>query len=186
MKGLFITFTPQYVREEDTEEIMEIIGIFAASDNVMRSLTITEKNAGTYTSFVDDGNSGTVELSYNSGSFAVFSSPLQLKIGDTLQGRRSSYSMSGFLKLTGSSYNRILSFKFGIAEDTSDLITINSDSAGTYIDIANTGTNGTLTYSKNGGAYATFPSSLTLNGGDTIRFKRTTTSAIGDITIYGN
>ncbi|MFZ1693794.1 MAG: hypothetical protein WAT74_11395, partial [Flavobacteriales bacterium] len=62
-------------------------------------------------------------------------------------------------------------------------LTVRADFADTYTVTANDGSSGTITFSKNGGAFAAFSSPLVLANGDTIEVRRTTTSAAGWVTI---
>ena len=78
-----------------------IKGLFSAGDDTMETLTIDSDNVGTYTSIADDGNSGTITLSKNGGSYNVFSSPLVLVSTDTLTVKRTSSTLAGYYKLTG-------------------------------------------------------------------------------------
>ena len=57
--------------------------------------------------------------------------------------------------------------------------TVTDDEAGTYGTYTQTGTNGTVTYSKNGGGYAALSGSISLAIGDTITVRRTTTTNAG-------
>jgi len=76
-----------------------------------------------------------------------------------------------------------LNLKFGWAAGNGDTIawTVTSDEAGTYATYTPTGTNGTITYSKNGGAYAALSGSITLAVSDTIAVRRTTTTNAGSV-----
>ncbi|HNR55508.1 MAG TPA: hypothetical protein PKJ19_10085 [Flavobacteriales bacterium] len=78
-------------------------------------------------------------------------------------------------------------FQWAIGHDTTLLFTVQTGdhAIGTYTAIADSGSNGTITVSKNGGAFAAFSSPLTLVVGDTIRFRRTTYSAAGWVRITG-
>jgi hypothetical protein len=77
-------------------------------------------------------------------------------------------------------------FTFAATEDTSDLLTIVSGvNNGTYTATTNDGSSGTITFSKNGGAYTSFSSPLVLDNGDTIQVKRTTTTGAGFVQITG-
>ena len=60
------------------------------------------------------------------------------------------------------------------------LWTVTADEAGTYSTYTPTGTNGTLTYRKNGGGYAAL-SAITLAVSDTITVRRTTTTNAGSV-----
>lgn len=62
---------------------------------------------------------------------------------------------------------------------TLSAITIDSDSAGTYLTTTNDGSSGTITFSKNGGAFAAFSSPLVLAVSDTLSIKRTTITTAG-------
>ena len=61
------------------------------------------------------------------------------------------------------------------------LWTVTADEAGSYGTYTPTGTNGTVTYSKNGGAYAALSGSITLAVSDTITVRRTTTTNAGSV-----
>jgi hypothetical protein len=75
-----------------------IKGLFSGTNDQMEQLTIDADNAGTYTAITDDGSSGTISLEVN-GSPATL--PFTLAIGDTLDAERSTFTASGFFKLTG-------------------------------------------------------------------------------------
>ena len=79
----------------------------------------------------------------------------------------------------------ILVFSFDSGEGETTLITIDSNSEASYSATTNDGSSGTITFSKNGGAYASFTSPLNLAIGDTIQVKRTTTTAIGNVNLSG-
>ena len=76
-----------------------------------------------------------------------------------------------------------LNLKFGWAAGNGDTLTwtVTADEAGTYGTYTPTGTNGTITYSKNGGAYAALSGSITLAVSDTIAVRRTTTTNAGSV-----
>lgn len=76
-------------------------------------------------------------------------------------------------------------FTFESGHDTSSLVTIDADSAGTYTSSSQDGASGTITYSKNGGAYAAFSNPTTYANGDTLAVKRTVTTALGWVKITG-
>lgn len=65
------------------------------------SITISDRNSGTYTSISDDGASGSITLNHNGGGFVAFSSPLVLADTDTLIIRRSITTAAGWVELTG-------------------------------------------------------------------------------------
>ncbi len=73
--------------------------------------------------------------------------------------------------------------KFGWAAGDGDTLTwtVTADEAGTYGTYTPTGTNGTITYSKNGGGYAALSGSITLAVSDTITVRRTTTTSEGSV-----
>lgn len=73
--------------------------------------------------------------------------------------------------------------KFGWAAGNGDTLTwtVTTDEAGTYGTYTPTGTNGTITYSKNGGGYAALSGSITLAVSDTITVRRTTTTSAGSV-----
>jgi hypothetical protein len=62
---------------------------------------------------------------------------------------------------------------------TLSAVIIDTDSAGTYLTTTNDGSSGSITFSKNGGAFATFSSPLVLNIGDTLSIKRTIIGTAG-------
>lgn len=74
---------------------------------------------------------------------------------------------------------------FKAANDTMETLTIDADNAGTYTSITDDGGSGSITLSKNGGAYASFSSPLTLAVSDTLVVKRTTTTNLGFYKITG-
>ena len=74
---------------------------------------------------------------------------------------------------------------FKAANDTMETLTIDADNAGTYTSITDDGGSGSITLSKNGGAFATFSSPLVLAVSDTLVVKRTTTTNLGFYKITG-
>jgi len=77
--------------------------LFATGNDTMETLTVDADQAGVYTSISDDGSSGTITLNYNGGGFVSFASlnPLTLVATDTLIIKRTVFSASGYVKLTG-------------------------------------------------------------------------------------
>ena len=73
--------------------------------------------------------------------------------------------------------------KFGWGAGNADTLvwTVTDDEAGTYNTYTPTGTNGTLTYSKNGGGYAALSGTIVLAVSDTITVRRTTTTNAGSV-----
>ena len=61
------------------------------------------------------------------------------------------------------------------------LWTVTADEAGTFMTYTPTGTNGTLTYSLNGGGYAALSGTIVLAVNDTITVRRTTTTNAGSV-----
>ena len=76
-------------------------------------------------------------------------------------------------------------FTWESGDDTTSTVTIDADSAGTYTSSTTDGASGTITYSKNGGAYAAFSNPTTYANGDTLAVKRTVTTALGWVKITG-
>jgi hypothetical protein len=74
-------------------------------------------------------------------------------------------------------------FKSG--SDTMETLTIDTESAGTFTSIADDGGSGSITLSKNGGAFAAFSSPLVLANTDTLVVKRTTTTSAGFFKVIG-
>jgi len=74
---------------------------FLIGDDQTGDLTIDADNAGTFTSTSDDGSSGTITFSINSGAFAAFVNPTVLGIGDTIAANRTITTGLGFAKITG-------------------------------------------------------------------------------------
>jgi hypothetical protein len=74
---------------------------------------------------------------------------------------------------------------FKAANDTMETLTIDADNAGTYTSITDDGGSGSITLSKNGGAFGAFSSPLTLAVSDTLVVKRTTTTNLGFYKITG-
>jgi hypothetical protein len=64
-------------------------------------------------------------------------------------------------------------------------LTIDADNAGTYTSISDDGSSGTITLSKNGGAFGAFSSPLVLVATDTLDVKRTTSTGVGFFKIVG-
>jgi hypothetical protein len=74
-------------------------------------------------------------------------------------------------------------FKSG--SDTMETLTIDTESAGTFTSISDDGGSGTITLSKNGGAFAAFLSPLVLVNTDTLVVKRTITTNAGFFKLIG-
>lgn len=74
-----------------------------------------------------------------------------------------------------------LKFGWGAGDADTLVWTVTSDEAGTYGTYTPTGTNGTITYSKNGGGYAALSGSIVLAVSDTITVRRTTTTNAGSV-----
>jgi hypothetical protein len=74
-----------------------------------------------------------------------------------------------------------LKFGWGAGDADTLVWTVTSDEAGTYGTYTPTGTNGTITYSKNDGGYAALSGSIVLAVSDTITVRRTTTTAAGSV-----
>jgi hypothetical protein len=74
-------------------------------------------------------------------------------------------------------------FKSG--NDTMETLTIDAESAGTFTSITDDGGSGSITLSKNGGAFAAFSSPLVLANTDTLVVKRTTTTSAGFFKLTG-
>lgn len=72
-----------------------------------------------------------------------------------------------------------LKFSFSAYDQGSDLWTVTADEAGTYNAYTQDSASGTLTYSKNGGAFTALSGTIALAVGDTIQVKRTTITAAG-------
>ena len=66
-----------------------------------------------------------------------------------------------------------------------ETLKIDSDNAGTYTSITDNGASGSITLSKNGGAFVAFSSPLVLASTDTLVVKRTVTTAVGDFKLIG-
>jgi hypothetical protein len=74
---------------------------------------------------------------------------------------------------------------FAANNDTMETLTIDADSAGTYTSISDDGSSGSITLSKNGGAFAAFSSPLALVATDTLDVKRTVDTAAGFFKLTG-
>jgi hypothetical protein len=72
-----------------------------------------------------------------------------------------------------------LKFAWGAGNADTLTFTVTDDEAGTYANYTQDGASGTITYSKNGAAYATVTGSISLAIGDTIRLRRTTPTSQG-------
>lgn len=86
------------------------------------------------------------------------------------------------VKSNGSTnYTAPIPLKFGWGAGNSDTLTwtVTDDEAGTYSTYTNDGGSGTLTYSKNGGAFAALSGSITLAVGNTVVVRRTITTNAG-------
>lgn len=70
-------------------------------DDITGLLTISSFEAGTYTTISSDGSSGTITVSVNGGAYAVFSSPLVLEIGGTIQFKRTTTGATGYVQIGG-------------------------------------------------------------------------------------
>jgi len=75
-------------------------------------------------------------------------------------------------------------FPFIAGESLTPLFTIDSFTAGVFTSASSDGSSGTITWSKNGGAYSAI-GTTTLVAGDTIRAQRTITTAVGYATAIG-
>lgn len=76
----------------------------------------------------------------------------------------------------------VLEFAFADRDQYTMVWTIKSFTAGTYTSFTPTGTYGTITYSKNGGAFSAVTGSIVLAIGDTIQLKRTNTTGVAGTT----
>jgi len=74
---------------------------------------------------------------------------------------------------------------FTAGDDEMEQLTIDADSAGAYSSIADDGSSGTITVSKNGSAFGAFVSPTTLAIGDTWDVKRTISTALGFYKLTG-
>jgi len=74
---------------------------FLIGDDQTGDLTIDADNAGTFTSTTDDGSSGDITFSINSGAFVTFVNPTVLGIGDTIAVNRTITTGLGFAKILG-------------------------------------------------------------------------------------
>jgi hypothetical protein len=72
-----------------------------------------------------------------------------------------------------------LKFAWGAGNADTLTFTVTDDEAGTYANYTQDGSSGTITYSKNGAAYATVTGSISLAIGDTISLRRTTPTSQG-------
>jgi len=82
--------------------------------------------------------------------------------------------------------DKTLIYEFNFQISTTDIIaTVTADMAGTFTATTNDGSSGTITFSKNGGAFAAFSSPLVLASTDTIAVKRTTSTGSGWVKING-
>jgi hypothetical protein len=64
-------------------------------------------------------------------------------------------------------------------------LTIDADNAGTYTSITDDGSSGSITLSKNGGAFGAFSNPLVLAVADTLDVKRTISTGVGFFKIVG-
>ena len=76
-----------------------------------------------------------------------------------------------------------LDFIFDLADGETLAATVDGTTAGTYTVLASDGGSGTITFSRNGGAFAAIGSGILLAAGDNIRCRRTTTTASGWVRI---
>lgn len=72
-----------------------------------------------------------------------------------------------------------LLFGFAGTDDTTVLWTITAEQAGSFETFTNDGGSGTITFSQNGDPFGALPTTMVLDVGDTVQFKRTTSSAQG-------
>ena len=57
---------------------------------------MTADEAGAYSTYTQDGASGTVTYSHNGGAFAALSGTIVLAVGDTVQVKRTTYTAAGW------------------------------------------------------------------------------------------
>jgi len=74
---------------------------FLIGDDQTGDLIIDWDNAGTFTSATDDGSSGDITFSINSGAFVTFVDPTVLDVGDTISSNRTITTDLGFSKIKG-------------------------------------------------------------------------------------
>jgi hypothetical protein len=74
---------------------------------------------------------------------------------------------------------------FKAGNDTMETLTIDVDNAGTYTSITDDGGSGSITLSKNAGAFAAFSNPLVLANTDTLVVKRTTSTSAGFFKLTG-
>ena len=74
-----------------------------------------------------------------------------------------------------------LKFGWGAGDADTLVWTVTDDEAGSYDTYTPTGTNGTITYSLNGGGYAALSGTIALAVNDTITVRRTTTTNAGSV-----
>ncbi len=95
-------------------------------------------------------------------------------------------SVSGSQLTFNIDYNTLIRFQLEAGQTDSVLYTVvNNVNNGSYTATTNDGSSGTITFSKNGGAFAAFSSPLVLASGDTIRVRRTTATTQGWVQITG-
>lgn len=76
---------------------------------------------------------------------------------------------------------RYIKFLWQAGDADTVLWTVTADEAGVWATFSQTGTNGTLTYSLNGGGYVALSGTIVLTVGNTITVRRTTTTNAGTV-----
>jgi hypothetical protein len=121
-------------------------------------------------------------ISVNSAAFgnALSNGSLDVPVKDT--SGASVGSKIGSEWIVPSALHDTISFEFA-AFTNAVLLTVRAANAGTYIATTNDGGSGTITFSKNGGAFGAFANPTVLAAGDTIEVRRTTLGANGWVEI---
>lgn len=71
---------------------------WSAGDADTLTWTVTADEAGTYSSYTQDGSSGTITYSKNGGGFAALSGSITLAVSDTIVVRRTTTTSAGYSK----------------------------------------------------------------------------------------
>ena len=147
--------------------------------------TIQVLAGGTYTC---EGGSASVVVSNSNDSYSVTTSEnLELPNIQFTDSNGTVTSVPSVTNIVATPQVKDIFIKgiFAIGSDTMLTLTIDSDTAGTYTSITDDGSSGTITLSKNGGAFGAFLSPLVLASTDTLVVKRTVTTAIGNYKLIG-
>ncbi len=164
-------------------------GVFNAPDADI------ENSDASYTASVESGGTlVTPDIDFSVNSIVEGSVPsvkdIDIELEDSLSNpiTPSNVTMVGdvlTIEVPSGSKDIFIKGLFKASSDTMETLTIDADSAGTYTSITDDGSSGSITLSKNGGAFAAFSSPLSLVATDTLDVKRTVDAAAGFFKITG-